>query len=296
MILSTLLDSWMPIDLCSVCCGDRRPLRALIPPLRRVLSHLQHANTQQQQQAGGAASGGSTATGRGASSSSSSPHEILSSLVDSLIGPEEVWVRDRWLHTRHARASASARGLAAIGAACHRCGRSLLLDICLFSIHLPPANRAASGIVDSCMRFAHRLLRAWEAELRMGADDASLLLSTAIERAWLVSAPQFAPLAPLLSAVLRGHMLQAFVPAYADYTLAADRRTQQGASSSSTSRFAADEPVTVTHFRAPPPLPTSLTEPDVAVMPNGLEQWTEYVVDHDANVSLEPGATVIDVD
>ena len=159
-----------------------------------------------------------------ARSASHSHAELLNALVDSVIGPEEGWVRDRWMHTRHARASASARGLASIGAACHRRCRSLLLDVCLFTLALPPSTRAASGILDACCRFAHRLLRAWEAELRMGADDVTILLGPAIERAWLLGAPQFAPLAPLVSALLRGHMLQAFVPAYSEYTLAEDRR------------------------------------------------------------------------
>ena len=58
----------------------------------------------------------------------------------------------------------------------------------------------------------------------MGADDVAILLGPAIERAWLLGAPQFAPLAPLIAALLRGHMLQAFVPAYSEYTLAEDRR------------------------------------------------------------------------
>jgi len=149
---------------------------------------------------------------------------MLTALVEGLLGLEDGWVRDRWMHTRHARASASARGLAAIGASCYRCCRSLLLDTCLFSIALPPTHRAALGIVDSCSRFAHRLLRAWEAELRMGADDVGALLGPAIERAWLLGAPQLAPLAPLLSALLRGHVMRAFVPAYSEYTLAEDRR------------------------------------------------------------------------
>jgi hypothetical protein len=69
-----------------------------------------------------------------------------------------------------------------------------------------------------------QLLRAWEAELRMGADDVGGLLGPAIERAWLLGAPQLAPLAPLLSALLRGHVMRAFVPAYSEYTLAEDRR------------------------------------------------------------------------
>ena len=40
----------------------------------------------------------------------------------------------------------------------------------------------------------------------------------------MLGAPQYAPLAPLVSALLRGHMIQTFVPAYADYTLAEERR------------------------------------------------------------------------
>ena len=58
----------------------------------------------------------------------------------------------------------------------------------------------------------------------MGADDVSMLVGPAIERSWLLGAPEFAPLAPLVATLLRGHMLQAFVPAYSDYTLAEDRR------------------------------------------------------------------------
>jgi hypothetical protein len=161
-------------------------------------------------------------------------------LIDALVGPERLWQRDRWLHSRHARSSASARGLATIGAACHRRCRSLLLDACLFSIALTPDRRAALGALDSFTRFSHRLLHAWEAELRMGAEDAAVLLGPAIERAWALSAPELAPLAPLVSSLLRGHMLQAFVPAYAEYTLAEERRL----------------PIrTVTQGRATPPLP-----------------------------------------
>ena len=77
---------------------------------------------------------------------------------------------------------------------------------------------------DTWSRFAHRLLRVWEAELRMGADDAAALLGGAIERAWALGAPPLAPLAPLAAALLRGHMLRCFVPAYAEYTLAEERR------------------------------------------------------------------------
>ena len=51
-----------------------------------------------------------------------------------------------------------------------------------------------------------------------------MLLAPAIERGWVLFAPLFAPLAPLVSAVLRGHMMQAFVPAYSDYNLAEARR------------------------------------------------------------------------
>jgi hypothetical protein len=67
-------------------------------------------------------------------------------------------------------------------------------------------------------------LRAWEAELRMGSDDAAALLGGAIERAWAVGVPSLAPLAPLASALVRGHMLRCFVPAYSEYTLAEERR------------------------------------------------------------------------
>ena len=157
--------------------------------------------------------------------------ERLACLVDALVGPEEAWVRDRWMHTRHARASASARGLATIGAACHRRCRSLVSDLCLFSIALRPDLRlAVGGVMDAFCRFSHRLLRAWEAELRMGAEDASALLGPAIERAWVLAAPDLAPLAPLVSALFRGHMLQSFVPAYLEYTLAEDRRLPPPAS------------------------------------------------------------------
>jgi hypothetical protein len=168
-----------------------------------------------------------TSSGRvpaSAAGSQTSHGELLAVLVDRVIGPEEAWVHSRWMHTQHARTSASARGLAAIGASCHRRCRSLLLDVCLFSLALEPNENVVSGLVDAFCRFAHRLLRAWEAELRMGAEDVAGLLSPAIERAWILGAPSYAPLAPLVSALLGGHMLQCFVPAFLEYNLAEERR------------------------------------------------------------------------
>ena len=58
----------------------------------------------------------------------------------------------------------------------------------------------------------------------MGADDVGPLLGPAIERAWVLGAPNLAPLATIASALLRGHIMQGFVPAYAEYTLSEDRR------------------------------------------------------------------------
>ena len=59
---------------------------------------------------------------------------------------------------------------------------------------------------------------------RAGGDDAAALLGGAIERAWAVGVPSLAPLAPLASALVRGHMLRCFVPAYSEFTLAEERR------------------------------------------------------------------------
>jgi len=150
--------------------------------------------------------------------------EAINALIDACIGGEDGWGSSRWLVSQRARSSASARGLATIGAACHRRMRALLIDICLFAHAMGPSRHFSAAVCDAWSRFAHRLLRAWEAELRMGADDVVELLGGAIERAWAVGVPQLAPLAPLLSALLRGHMLRRFVPAYAEYTLAEERR------------------------------------------------------------------------
>ena len=58
----------------------------------------------------------------------------------------------------------------------------------------------------------------------MGADDVGILLAPAIERAWVLAAPALAPLAPLVAVTLRGHVMQNFVPAFTEYTLAEERR------------------------------------------------------------------------
>ena len=160
----------------------------------------------------------------GGSSNLEPARDAIGRLVDEWLGSADGWSHSRWMFTHRARTSASARGLAAIGAASHRRCRALLLDICLFAYALPPSRRFSAGVCDAWGRFAHRLLRAWEAELRMGGDDAAALLGGAIERAWAVGVPSLAPLAPLASALVRGHMLRCFVPAYSEYTLAEERR------------------------------------------------------------------------
>ena len=160
----------------------------------------------------------------GGSSNLESARDAIGRLVDEWLGSADGWSHSRWMLTHRARTSASARGLATIGAACHRRCRALLIDVCLFAYALPPTRRFSAGVCDAWGRFAHRLLRAWEAELRMGSDDAAALLGGAIERAWAVGVPSLAPLAPLASALVRGHMLRCFVPAYSEYTLAEERR------------------------------------------------------------------------
>ena len=102
---------------------------------------------------------------------------------------------------------------------------------------MQPSARLAGGLADAFTRFSHRLLRAWEAELRMGVDDAATLLTPALERAWVTGAPQLAPLAPLVATLLHSHMMRAFVPAYAEYALAADRRVVSSTTSVSTAQI-----------------------------------------------------------